>query len=229
MDTPDNREAPEAFIDKFRSRWPEWGVAIAFVPAAQRAFGEAWLALLQEFADAAWAGEEAAPGLAKLAWWQDELQGWQRGARRHPLARHLRDRPVDWSAVAQALNGLPATRDQERAVAAASLAPLAAALAQAEAVAAAPDDRHAAAPAPQQAVDLLVGVLLAERALRRGGREDAEDVLETWRPAHGAGTRLRRIQAGLLRHRLQAVAAGRQPVPLPAWRLLPLAWRAARG
>lgn len=43
--------ALDAFLDKWRRRWPEWAVAEAFVPAPQRARTVAWFALLQEFDD----------------------------------------------------------------------------------------------------------------------------------------------------------------------------------
>ncbi|WP_024890649.1 hypothetical protein [Luteimonas huabeiensis] len=224
MTAPDAREAPEAFIDKFRSRWPEWTVAIAFVPAERRPATQAWLALGEEFADAAWAGAEAAPGLAKLAWWQDELQGWSRGARRHPLAQRLRAQAVDWVAMGRALNVLPATRELDGARALAALQPLAEALAAADAALAGD-----AGPAIASDADLLGAALLAERALRQGGRDEARRVLDAWPQARGAGRRVRRIQAALLRYRLEAMARGREPAPLPAWRVLPVAWRAARG
>ena len=67
MATTDNREPPESFIAKFQERWPEWGVAIAFISPGEREALEAWLALLQEFADAAWGGSQAAPGLTAAA------------------------------------------------------------------------------------------------------------------------------------------------------------------
>ena len=61
--------------------------------------------------DAAWAGTDATPGLAKLAWWQDELQGWAKGARRHPLGAQLQRVDAPWQTLALALRLLPATRE----------------------------------------------------------------------------------------------------------------------
>ncbi|MCD9031436.1 hypothetical protein LDO32_06805, partial [Luteimonas sp. Y-2-2-4F] len=177
MTAPDAREAPEAFIDKFRARWPEWTVAIAFVPAEQRQAAQAWLALGEEFADAAWSGADAAPGLAKLAWWQDELQGWSRGARRHPLAQMLRAQAVDWVALGRALNVLPATRELDAARARAALQPLAEALAAADAVLAGAAAAAATPDADRPGVELLGAALLGERALRQGGRDEARRVL----------------------------------------------------
>src|SRR5690606_14891514 len=75
----------EAFLDKWRARWPEWRIAEVFVPAPRRPATLAWLGLRQELADAAWGGADPRPGAAKLAWWSDELRGWASGRRRHPL------------------------------------------------------------------------------------------------------------------------------------------------
>ncbi|TKS54143.1 hypothetical protein E4582_04710 [Luteimonas yindakuii] len=222
MSDTDNREPPETFIAKFHERWPEWGVAIAFIAPGERDALEAWLALLQEFADAAWGGSQAAPGLAKLAWWQDELLGWSRGARRHPLAQRLRSQTIDWPALGHALNVLPATRDGAADGVAKTLQPLAGALAQAEA-------RLAGQPVGQDDAALLVAVLLGERALRHGDADEAQRVLATWPRHRGAGSGGRRIQAELLRRRLLALADRKAPQSLAAWRVLPLAWRAARG
>ncbi|MDO5610404.1 MAG: phytoene/squalene synthase family protein [Pseudomonadota bacterium] len=99
------RAEAASFIDKWRRHWPEWGIAQVFVPAIQRTVAEAWFALLHEWIDAA-STEEPAPGLAKLAWWQDELRGWGKGARRHPLGAILQKEKVDWHALADALPGL---------------------------------------------------------------------------------------------------------------------------
>ena len=111
---PENAAAPDSFIDKWLARWPEWAIAQVFVPQAQRRTLLAWAALQQELCDAAWGGADARPGEAKLGWWQDELRGWSRGLRRHPLGALLQSQPGDWLALA---NVLPALRDsRERPV-----------------------------------------------------------------------------------------------------------------
>lgn len=112
MNVPTNQTATDAdsFAEKWRSCWPEWGIARVFVPASQREVAEHWFALLQEWGDAA-STAEPAPGLAKLAWWQEELRGWAKGARRHPLAASLQKCAVDWQAVASTLPAL-AAREQ---------------------------------------------------------------------------------------------------------------------
>lgn len=111
---PDSAAAPDSFIDKWLARWPEWAVAQVFVPQAQRRTLLAWAALQQELCDAAWGGADARPGEAKLGWWQEELSGWSRGLRRHPLGALLQAQPGDWLTLAHVL---PALRDsRERPV-----------------------------------------------------------------------------------------------------------------
>ena len=93
----EGREDLDSFLDKWRLRWPEWRVAEAFVPAAARDTALAWMGLRQELADAAWAGVDPRPGEAKLGGWAEELLGWSKGARRHPLARVLQPRDAHHS------------------------------------------------------------------------------------------------------------------------------------
>ena len=69
-------DALQGFLGKWEAQWPEWRVAEAFVPAAQRQRAQAWFALREELAEAAWGGEDSRPGEAKLGWWAEELDGW---------------------------------------------------------------------------------------------------------------------------------------------------------
>lgn len=96
-------EPLQAFLDKWLARWPEWRIAETFIPHDRRETALAWFALLQEWMDAAIGGDEPAPGLAKLAWWQEELRGWAKGARRHPLGQALQAQGVDWAGIADAM------------------------------------------------------------------------------------------------------------------------------
>src|SRR3546814_18341740 len=82
----------DEFTAKWRTRWPEWSIGMVFLPDAQRETAFAWFALVPELTDAAWSGADATPGLAKLAWWNEELPGWAKGARRHPLGAVLQPR-----------------------------------------------------------------------------------------------------------------------------------------
>lgn len=91
---------------KWRAHWPEWEIAEIFLPSKDRQQSWAWFAWLDELASAAWSGADAAPGMAKLAWWQEELRGWAKGARRHPLGVALQSMPIDWTEIADQMGGL---------------------------------------------------------------------------------------------------------------------------
>lgn len=216
-----------SFIEKWRTRWPEWSVAEAFLPAADRQVAETWFALLQEFSDAAWSGSDPTPGLAKLAWWHDEMEGWAKGARRHPLGGILQRQPAPWTALGRALNALPATRDQASGDAREALTGLAAAIVGCE-QALFPGPSAGPAAEDDDAAGFAALCLLGERALLTGARDDAGELLRQW-PQRPAGTRVRRLQGALLRSRLATLAKGAEPVPLPGWRVLASSWRAARG
>lgn len=216
----------DSFLDKWRAQWPEWAVAEVFLPVSQRQRARAWLALRGELAEAAWGGEDPTPGAAKLGWWEEELAGWSRGARRHPLGLALQKLPVDWRALAAGLPALRASRSPEgdRATALRGLEPFA--QAQAALSAAAFD---APSPASTQAT---ADALLAEWVLRlpeRGVPATGTDLpsLLAQPPLRG-GARVERIHAALVRGRLRRLAHGRHG-PMPPLAVLFAAWRAARG
>ncbi|TCT26002.1 phytoene/squalene synthase family protein [Thermomonas haemolytica] len=218
--------ALEAFLEKWRARWPEWAIAQVFLAPAERPLAQAWLALRAELAEAAWGGEDPTPGAAKLGWWEQELHGWARGARRHPLGLALQKQPVDWAALATALPALRLRRvpEGDRAATLAGLAPLAAVLAQLSARLFA----VTTASTPEAMAEALLAewvLLLPQRGVPAAGTA-LSDLLAL--PALRAGARSERIQAGLVRARLRRLAAGRRP-PLPAPLALLTAWRAARG
>src|SRR3546814_8669231 len=102
----------DEFTAKWRTRWPEWSIGVVFLPDAQRETAFAWFALVQELTDAAWSGADATPGLAKLAWWNEELQGWAKGARRHPLGAVLQPLSAPWTPLAASLLSLQASRER---------------------------------------------------------------------------------------------------------------------
>lgn len=218
--------ALEEFLGKWRARWPEWAIAEVFLPAADRPVAQAWLALRGELAEAAWGGDDPTPGAAKLGWWEEELHGWSRGARRHPLGQALQKQPVDWAALAAALPALRARRapEQDRATTLVGLAPLAQVLA--------PLTARLFDAAPASTPEAMADALLAEWVLllpQRGVPAAGTDIpsLLAAPPLH-AGARVERIHAGLVRARLQRTARGR-PGPVPAPVALLAAWRAARG
>jgi hypothetical protein len=235
-------EGRDSFIGKWRARWPEWQVAEAFLPGTARAAWLAWFALRQELTDAAWAGADPLPGEAKLAWWSEELQGWTQGRRRHPLGAALQVLPAPWMQLAAALPALAAARERatDLAEAVAVLAPFSAAAAGVEAA--------LAGDADASGTDANAFVLLGQRAL--GGDDGAvplqlrarvgsaasagelsaawkQELLRQWPPPRGSA-RGGRIHAALVRERLRQGASGAAPRPLPRWRALVVAWRAAR-
>src|SRR5690554_5879198 len=205
-------DTADSFIGKWLQRWPEWRIAEAFVPEPRRRTATGWFALLQELTEAAWGGADPTPGLAKLAWWHEELEGWAKGLRRHPLGQVLQRQAAPWSRLGRALNALPATRGQPVAEAVPALADLARAVTESEAAlfAAAPDARRTAG---ESAV-----VHLAERVLLIGERGEADWLLDHW-PVLRGEARPRRLHAAMLRKRLQALPGSGEAVPLRGWRV----------
>jgi len=224
------------FIGKWREHWPEWSVAEAFVPAAQRDVASAWFALRHELTEAAWGFDDPRPGEAKLAWWREELRGWAHGARRHPLGIVLQKQPVPWILLADSIPALSASRgaapDPDQA--AIRLEPFAGGVA----VVGVTLFADAAQPPPSPPPPRSVGYgLLAERLLRQGEAAVPESIraeaggdtvrawatrlLQRWAPPHH-GSVPGRLHALLVRERLQACADGRSAT---SWSRLTLPWR----
>lgn len=210
----------EGFLGKWRARWPEWELLMVFVPASQRRAVAAWFSLLQELGDAAWAGAEPAPGLAKLAWWQEELSGWSRGARRHPLGQALQRLPAPWEALARALAALPATRvagDGEHV--ADGLQAFGAAVLACEAA------LFGGGGAGAAALAAVVEDLQATRSLAQGGPPSAPG---PGRPQAEGLSRPRRLNQVALRAHLARRARGQVRARPASPGLLLAGWRAAR-
>ena len=210
----------EDHLADFRARWPEWAFAQPFLAADARAVAAAWFALLQVLTDAAWGGSDPTPGLAKLAWWQEELAGWSRGARRHPLGELLQKRAAPWRELGLALRALPATRGRPgEADDGEAIAVFADAVARCERALFAPADAVDGAAADAQADAATVAwSLVAEHRLAHP--ETAADAVREPPPMHA--TRPRRIHLALQRAR-------RDRRPSPPLRALWHAWRAARN
>ena len=218
------------FLGKWRGRWPEWRIAQVFVAESQRATAEAWLALLQEWTDAAWAGDDPTPGFAKLIWWQEELLGWSKGVRRHPLGRVLQKQPAPWATLATALPALQAVREPLRAWVAPQtldvpLQPLAVAIADCE--------RALFASEATPVADSFA--LLAAHALWHRDDAAAAEAVKAWAQRlaasapQRAGSRPRRIHDALSRARLQRMATRGEVSALSPMSALWRSWRAARG
>lgn len=208
----------DGFVDKWRQRWPEWGVLSVFVPVARRSEAAAWFTLLQELHDAAWAGSDPTPGLAKLAWWQEELRGWARGARRHPLGEPLKKLAAPWDEFGRALATLPATRLQD--VVPGAFDTYARGVLDCEAALFGGDP-----PAPA-VIDATSAQLRGERALLQGDRA-AAGAIALHRPP--SGSLPRRLQQVALHARLRGFATDKGGGRVPALGLLLQGWRAARG
>lgn len=228
-------EALDSFLDKWRARWPEWAVAQVFVPPAQRETALAWAALIQELADAAWGGSDARPGEAKLAWWMEELQGWSKGVRRHPLGIALQRLPAPWLALAAAIPSLRDSRERPRDPDEAwgAVEPFAAVAGDVESTL-----FQATEGTPVAAIqagllqsrlahvgDAAVPLSVLARADEaQVARAWGRDLLARWPAAQGS--RPRRIWTALARQRLRR---GDPALPLPPWAALMAAWRGARG
>ena len=104
------------FVAKHWQHFPEWQVARAFIPEPTRDRAFDWLALQHEWLQADLI-EEAIPRQAKLAWWSEELRGWSRGMRRHPLGMHLQAASNRWAELADALSSPLDIRALARAIA----------------------------------------------------------------------------------------------------------------
>ncbi|WP_157981410.1 isoprenoid biosynthesis enzyme family protein [Cognatilysobacter tabacisoli] len=238
-DAPPRSDDPvDAFIDKWRARWPEWQIAEVFVPAGQRLPALAWGSLQQELLDAAWGGSDPRPGDAKLAWWQEELNGWAGGARRHPLGAVLQRSAAPWRDLSAALPSLRAARERpvDADEAAGSLRPVALAMVRIDAA------LFAGTAVDPSAIDLALRQLQHHRVLvdaptavplsvlaavgeAGGAAEWSARLLADW-PVAPAAAVPRRVHAAIVRARLQRGAAAR---PLPAWAALWSAWRVARN
>jgi hypothetical protein len=230
----------EEFLGKWRSRWPEWRIAQVFIDPAQRVRAEAWFALLQEFTDAAWSHGDPTPGIAKLGWWQEELRGWSKGARRHPLGIVLHRFPAPWASLAAGIVMLPSARERVHAADATALQVLTDHLRPyAEAIDACERILFAGASAgdavahegadPRAAVVYIALQTLWLSADATGVAhygEQARTARAAW--PGPASTRPRRVYDALIHRRLRTTAAGGALLPLSPWATLWAAWGAAR-
>ena len=243
MSAVDTGQSASAFADKWRQRWPEWAIAEVFIAAPERELSLAWFALRQELLDAAWGGSDPRPGEAKLAWWAEELDGWARGRRRHPLGIALQRHAAPWSQLAMAAASLPATRDaaSDSGAAATALTPFAQATTDIDstlfAVAQPASATHAVPGLLAQKVFLLADAAAPLQVRARLGAATPEHAMaRAWatdllRDDHRhAGSRPARMLAALERQRLQRFAQGGPPLQaVPRWASLWATWRAARG
>ena len=194
--------ALDNFLEKWRSRWPEWQVAEVFVPQNQRQLAVAWFALLQEFEDIMNIAGDPLPADAKLAWWGEELRDWARRRSRHPLGRILEPHVAPWFELAEQLPVLQQLRKTEDVETALRVSlPLA------------------------QAMAAVEGQLF-------GGVADAEEPATVLAASRGLLQPTRVSGANRPRRLLMAILRLRTDSPARApslWRILWRSWRAARG
>jgi hypothetical protein len=223
-----NSAALDSFLEKWRTRQPEWQLVQGFVPEAQRGIAVAWFALLQELADAMNIAGDPLPADAKLAWWGEELRDWSRRRSRHPLGRVLEPVAAPWDVLADALPALPLMRALPDSVDAALplVMPLARAIARVEA---------GLFPGARQpdAIEALAAHLLFSRWMEVPPHADMprwrDALLARW-PARGGGPRPRRILNAILRKRVQHLHAdGLGSTPTKPLALVWTCWRAAAG
>jgi hypothetical protein len=230
--------ALDSFMDKWRTRWPEWRVVEVFVPTSQRRLAVAWFALLQELADAMNIAGDPLPADAKLAWWGEELRDWGRQRSRHPLGRVLEPHRAPWFELAEALPALIRLRErpQDPQTAFESVQPLAAAVARAEAALFGSVDGEGVvlAISAQWLAARLDEAGDAAVPLRFAGQGDSlqrswsHALLQQW-PMRNDGALPRKLWSALARSRLSRfTAAGDGVAPLSPARALWLGWRAAR-
>ncbi|WP_428960254.1 phytoene/squalene synthase family protein [Xanthomonas oryzae] len=222
--------ALDSFLDKWRTRWPEWSVAEPFIPQLQRPLAAAWFALLQEWEDIMNIAGDPLPADAKLAWWQQELRDWSNQRSRHPLGRVLEPVRAPWAALADTLPAMQAARVQPQSLqqALGTLHAFAEAVVAVEAVLFARTQPGDAAAVAVQWLDARQRV--AGDSAAPGGVATAAwriQLLQAW-PRKVALARPHRVWSRLARLRLQRALSGRTAYPPPLQQLWH-SWRAASG
>ncbi|AXM13866.1 phytoene/squalene synthase family protein [Xanthomonas oryzae pv. oryzae] len=222
--------ALDSFLDKWRTRWPEWSVAEPFIPQLQRPLAAAWFALLQEWEDIMNIAGDPLPADAKLAWWQQELRDWSNQRSRHPLGRVLEPVRAPWAALADTLPAMQTARVQPQSLqqALGTLHAFAEAVVAIEAVLFARTQPGDGAAVAVQWLDARQRV--AGDSAAPGGVATAAwriQLLQAW-PRKVALARPHRVWSRLARLRLQRALSGRTAYPPPLQQVWH-SWRAASG
>ncbi|PPU41030.1 phytoene/squalene synthase family protein [Xanthomonas arboricola] len=222
--------ALDSFLDKWRTRWPEWSVAEPFIPEPQRRLTAAWFALLQEWEDIMNIAGDPLPADAKLAWWQQELRDWSQRRSRHPLGRVLEPVHAPWVQLADTLPAMQDARAQPQSLqqALATLGAFAEAVVAVEAA-------LFARTQPGDAIAVAVQWLDARQRVAGDSAAPADMTTAAWRtqllrawPRKPALARSHRVWSRLARLRLQRELAGKAGYPPPVQQLWH-SWRAASG
>lgn len=244
-----------ALPDTAVQRLPLLSLLPAFLPQAAQPVFLAWIGLLGECEAALFESSEPRVRSLRCAWWAEELAALAAAAPRHPLGRGLISPRLPWAGLAQAV--AEAIDDDAAAIdaaaAAATLLPLAMAVARIDAAlvgAATPDEAAAARflrhwqvlalgqgePRPAAGSAGIPLAFWARHGRRPVAGAAAPEVLRDWAghllgamaPDCPGETLLARLLAEDDRRRLQALAAGRRPAVLPVWRRPFAFWRCTR-
>ncbi|KQR10809.1 MULTISPECIES: hypothetical protein [Xanthomonas] len=222
--------ALDSFLDKWRTRWPEWSVAEPFVPVAQRHLTAAWFALLQEWEDIMNIPGDPLPADAKLAWWQQELRDWSSQRSRHPLGRVLEPVRAPWAQLAETLPTMQVVRAQPASLQQAldQLRAFAEAVVAVEAV-------LFTRTVPSDATAVSVQWLDARQRVAGDSAAPGGVTTVAWRtqllhawPRKPALARPHRVWSRLARLRLQRELGGKAAYPPPVQQLWH-SWRGASG
>ncbi|MCL1499453.1 phytoene synthase [Xanthomonas nasturtii] len=222
--------ALDSFLDKWRTRWPEWSVAEPFIPQPQRPLAAAWFALLQEWEDIMNIAGDPLPADAKLAWWQQELRDWSNQRSRHPLGRVLEPVRAPWAQLADTLPAMQAARAQPQSLQHAldTLRTFAEAVVAVEAALfgrTRPGDATAVAVQWLDARQRVAGDSAAPGGVATAAWRT--QLLHAW-PRKVALARPHRVWSRLARLRLQRELSGKAAYPPPVQQLWH-SWRAASG
>lgn len=232
-----------SFEAKWGAAYPELGLGLGFVAAAQRRAQAAFACIAFEIEHAAFAVRETEPATIKLQWWAEELARAGRGEPRHPLTQALAEHPAltalppaHWYAL---ITGALAQRDPEPAATRAAqlegYAALYGPLATIEALLFPPLDAAASARVRALARALRETAALAE-ALRDSRLPLPLDLLARHRLSRGELAQTSPQQASALRDWLAqlaadlgAASAGARLGPLQAAAASADRWRARKA
>jgi hypothetical protein len=96
----ESEDAISSYVHKWQAFWPEQAILDVFVSKQQITKCHAWVGLLFELQNCAFAIEHDAVREQKALWWSQELKAINHKSVRHPLSQALQEFPVDYSRLA---------------------------------------------------------------------------------------------------------------------------------
>jgi hypothetical protein len=91
-----------AYVQKWHAIWPEQAILDVFAYKQHKHVSQAWVGLLFELQDCAFAIESEVVREQKSLWWAQEFKRMETGLARHPLSMALQAYPADYSRLADA-------------------------------------------------------------------------------------------------------------------------------